>query len=244
MTGREIQGGGYSCGRPHGDLSDDAYRKSILFGLIEERYLYSGTLTQFAADVLAVIACAVTVPVAFTEGFLRAYLSIERIDETVDGRLKIIPKQGASMAAIIHDADEITARVDPGSVFNPVVRKRLDLVREPSREAVVQDIKQLPRLADDELMDALRALQRVAQRRAGAADAGAASTDYVRVRLDAIRRNVRQYQAGKSGSAPSLRATPSLATALSPRAASSPRTAPSPRTARWLPVVPSPAGDQ
>jgi hypothetical protein len=81
------------------------------------------------------------------------------------------------MAAIIRDADEITAKVDPGAVFNPVVRKRLDLVREPSGGVVVQDIKQLPRLADDELMDALRALQRASQSRAGAADGGAASTD-------------------------------------------------------------------
>ncbi len=46
----------------------DPYLKSMLLGLIEDSYLHTGTFTQFAAEVLQVIAYAATVPVAFTEG--------------------------------------------------------------------------------------------------------------------------------------------------------------------------------
>ena len=58
------------------DMRTDPYLKSMLLGLIEDSYMHTGTFTQFAAEVLQVIAYAVTVPVAFTEGFLKAYLSI------------------------------------------------------------------------------------------------------------------------------------------------------------------------
>jgi hypothetical protein len=60
MTASELQGEGNSYGRLPGDLPDDGDRKSVLFGLIEERYLHGGTLTQFAAEVLKLIACALT----------------------------------------------------------------------------------------------------------------------------------------------------------------------------------------
>jgi len=63
-------------GKPR-DMRADPYLKSMLLGLIEDSFLHTGTFTQFAAEVLQVIAYAVTVPVAFTEGFLKAYLSIE-----------------------------------------------------------------------------------------------------------------------------------------------------------------------
>ncbi len=56
-------------GRPR-DARADPYLKSMLLGLIEDSYLHTGTFTQFAAEVIQVIAYAVTVPVAFTEGFL------------------------------------------------------------------------------------------------------------------------------------------------------------------------------
>ena len=52
----------------------DPYLKSMLLGLIEDSYLHTGSFTQFAAEILQVIAYAATVPVAFTEGFLRSYL--------------------------------------------------------------------------------------------------------------------------------------------------------------------------
>ncbi|HUK77872.1 MAG TPA: hypothetical protein VL117_09780, partial [Thermoleophilia bacterium] len=100
----------------------DPYLKSMLLGLIEDSYLHTGSFTQFAAEILQVIAYAATVPVAFTEGFLRSYLSIDRIEETDEGTIKITPKVGASEEDWIRDVDEITAQVDPSAVFNPVVR--------------------------------------------------------------------------------------------------------------------------
>ena len=174
----------------------DPYLKSMLLGLIEDSYLHTGTFTQFAAEVLQVIAYAVTVPVAFTEGFLKAYLSIERVIEEDDGRIKIIPKAGASIEDMIRDVDEITAQVDPGAVFNPVVRSKLDAVHQTSSKAMKWDLNALSTMDDDQLMDVLRQMQAESER-AGSEDQGAAdeATDYVRAKLDTIRRNVRHFQA-------------------------------------------------
>ena len=134
-------------GKPR-DVRADPYLKSMLLGLIEDSYLHTGTFTQFAAEVLQVIAYAVTVPVAFTEGFLKAYLSIDRVVEDDDGRIKIIPKAGASIEDMIRDVDEITAQVDPGAVFNPVVRAKLDAVHETSSKAMKWDLNTLSRMDD------------------------------------------------------------------------------------------------
>jgi hypothetical protein len=176
------------------DTRADPYLKSMLLGLIEDSYLHTGTFTQFAAEVLQVIAYAVTVPVAFTEGFLRAYLSIERVVEEEDGRIKIIPKTGASIEDMIRDVDEITAQVDPGAVFNPVVRSRLDAVHDVSSKAMKWDINTLSMMDDDELMGVLREMQAQSEAADDAED-GDEATDYVRAKIATIRRNVRQFQA-------------------------------------------------
>jgi hypothetical protein len=182
-------------GKPR-DMRADPYLKSMLLGLIEDSYLHTGTFTQFAAEVLQVIAYAVTVPVAFTEGFLKAYLSIERVVEEEDGRIKIIPKSDASIEDMIRDVDEITAQVDPGAVFNPVVRSKLDAVHQTSSKAMKWDLNALSGMSDEQLMEVLREMQaeteRVSEEGQAAHDE---ATDYVRAKLDAIRRNVRQFQA-------------------------------------------------
>ena len=152
-TSRPLPGG-----KPR-DLRADPYLKSMLLGLIEDSYLHTGTFTQFAAEVLQVIAYAVTVPVAFTEGFLKAYLSIDRVVEDDDGRIKIIPKAGASIEDMIRDVDEITAQVDPGAVFNPVVRAKLDAVHQTSSKAMKWDLNTLSRMDDGQLMEVLREMQ-------------------------------------------------------------------------------------
>jgi hypothetical protein len=181
-------------GRPR-DMRADPYLKSMLLGLIEDSYLHTGTFTQFAAEILQVIAYAVTVPVAFTEGFLKSYLSIERVEETEDGQIKIIPKSGASIEDMIRDVDEITAQVDPGAVFNPVVRSKLDAVHETSSKAMKWDLDKLSVMDDQELMGVLREMQRESERIASDDDAvDDAATDALRQKLATIRRNVRQFQ--------------------------------------------------
>jgi hypothetical protein len=185
--------------RPGGkvrNLRADPYLKSMLLGLIEDSYLHTGTFTQFAAEVLQVIAYAVTVPVAFTEGFLKAYLSIERVVEEADGRIKIIPKAGASIEDMIRDVDEITAQVDPGAVFNPVVRAKLDAVHDTSSKAMKWDLNTLSQMDDGQLMEVLREMQ--AESEAASSEDDVVSdeaTDYVRAKIATIRRNVRQFQA-------------------------------------------------
>jgi hypothetical protein len=196
-------------GQPR-DMRADPYLKSMLLGLIEDSYLHTGTLTQFAAEILQVIVYAVTVPVAFTEGFLKAYLSIERVVEESDGRIKIIPKKGASIEDMIRDVDEITAQVDPGAVFNPVVRTKLDAVHQTSSKAMKWDLNQLSRMDDGQLMDVLREMQAESERLAAEEPASDPAADAMRAKLDTIRRNVRQFQAqhapgdepGASGAAP------------------------------------------
>jgi hypothetical protein len=180
----------------------DPLLKSMLLGLIEDSYLHTGTFTQFAAEVLQVLAYAVTVPVAFTEGFLRAYLSIERVVEEEDGRILIVPKKGASIEDMIRDVDEITAQVEPGAVFNPVVRERLEAVHQVSGKAMKWDIDALSRMDDEQLMDVLREMQAESERITDEeSPAGDEATDYVRAKLATIRRNVRQFQAQQAAGA-------------------------------------------
>jgi hypothetical protein len=176
----------------------DPYLKSMLLGLIEDSYLHTGTFTQFAAEILQVIVYAATVPVAFTEGFLRAYLSIDRIEETDEGQIKIIPKVGASEEDWIRDVDAITAQVDPSAVFNPVVRSKLTAVHEASGKVMKYDLNTLTNMDDGQLMEVLRQMQQESEELEkqeevpGAADS---SRDYIRAKLDTIRKNVRAFQA-------------------------------------------------
>jgi hypothetical protein len=184
------------------DARVDPYLKSMLLGLIEDSYLHTGTFTQFAAEVLQVIAYAVTVPVAFTEGFLKAYLAIERVVEEADGRIKIIPKPGASIEDMIRDVDEITAQVDPGAVFNPLVRAKLDTVHQTSRKAMKWDIDTLSRMDDAHLMDVLREMQAESERVTGEEQlVRDEATDAVRAKIAAIRRSVRRFQAQQAAEA-------------------------------------------
>jgi len=174
----------------------DPYLKSMALGLIEDSYLHTGTFTQFASEVMKVLVYAVTVPVAFTEGFLKSYLSIERIEETDDGQITIIPKAGASEEDWIREVNEITAKVDPSAVFNPVVRSKLTAVHETSSKAMKYDLNQLATMPDEKLMDVLREMQRESEEITDE-DAAASSRekDYLRAKLDTIRRNVRAFQA-------------------------------------------------
>ncbi len=187
-TSRTLPGG-----KPR-DMRADPYLKSMLLGLIEDSYLHTGTFTQFAAEVLQVIAYAVTVPVAFTEGFLKAYLSIDRVEEDPDGRIKIIPKAGATIEDMIRDVDEITAQVDPGAVFNPVVRAKLDAVHDTSSKAMKWDLNTLSRMDDGQLMEVLREMQAESEAVPEAGESDDEATDYVRAKIATIRRNVRQFQ--------------------------------------------------
>ena len=176
----------------------DPYLKSMLLGLIEDSYLHTGTFTQFAAEILQVIAYAATVPVAFTEGFLRAYLSIDRIEESDEGRIKIIPKVGASEEDWIRDVDAITAQVDPSAVFNPVVRSKLTAVHEASSKVMKYDLNTLTSMDDGQLMEVLRQMQQESEeleKQEPAPTEASASRDYIRAKLDTIRKNVRAFQA-------------------------------------------------
>ncbi len=182
----------------------DPYLKSMLLGLIEDSYLHTGSFTQFAAEILQVIVYAATVPVAFTEGFLRAYLSIDRIEETAEGQIKITPKVGASEEDWIRDVDAITAQVDPSAVFNPVVRSKLTAVHDASSKVMKYDLNTLTSMDDSQLMDVLRQMQAESEKleeREEPASTADSSRDYIRARLNTIRKNVRAFQAQQQAAA-------------------------------------------
>ena len=109
-----------------GGAPPDPYLKAMLLGLIEESYLTAGTFTEFAAEVLDLLVHAVSVPVAFTEGFLKAYLSVDHVLESEEGRVTVVAKEGADLEDVIRDADAILAQIDGAAVFNPVVAAKLE----------------------------------------------------------------------------------------------------------------------
>ena len=146
----------------------------MLLGLMKDSYLRTGIVHQFAAEVLQVIAYTVTVPVAFTEGFLRAYLSIDRVEEDDNGR-GVRPQPDATFEDMIRDRGQITAQVDPGAVFNPVVApSSTPCGVEQGDEG---GISTRSRLDDAQLMEVLRGRPHPSRRRRGRDDE---ATDYVR----------------------------------------------------------------
>jgi hypothetical protein len=193
---------GQAAGGRRGDLRPrgrsrtqaDPYLKSMLLRLIEESYLSAGTFTEFAAEVLEVLAYAVTVPVAFTEGFLKAYLSVDRVVEDGEGRITIIPRRDAALEDVIRDADAILAQVDGGAVFDPVVRSTLRDTHQVSGAAMMWDLDELAAMDDGQLMEVLRAMQAESERgRQETAEHAAATTDHIRARIATIRRNVQRF---------------------------------------------------
>ena len=175
-------------------LRPDTYLKSMLLGLIEDSYMSAGSFTAFAAEVLEVLVYAVTVPVAFTEGFLKAYMSVERVVEDADGRITIIPHRSAKIEEVIKDADAILAKVDGDAVFDPIVRSTLESSQQLSRSAMTWDLDQLAAMNDEQLMNVLREMQATSEReRAAGAEERDEATDHIRARIATIRRNMQQF---------------------------------------------------
>ncbi len=174
-------------GRPA--AAGSALRPMVL-SLIQSSYAQTQTFAEFAHDVFDIVGAAVTVPVAFAEGFLRSFVSIESVDEDESGRVVIRPKPGASEEEIIREVDEIAARVDPSAIYNPVVRRQMDMVANASDAVMRQDLEALASLTPDELHDALADLEPPDL----TASERIAETDAIRERLEKVRYALRRYQ--------------------------------------------------
>lgn len=163
-------------------------------GAVDDGFLSGMMIGELAIDVLEVLFRAVAVPVAFTEGFLRAYLSVNRVVEGEDGSITIVPHASADLAEVISDADEILARVDGNAVFNPVVRSSLPAAHQVSRAAMEWDVDAISTMDDDQLMGVLRAMQAASERErlSNPAEREAAS-DQLRARLAAIRLSMQGF---------------------------------------------------
>lgn len=163
--------------------------RPMVLSLIQSSYLRTHTLSEFAHDVVDIVGAAVTVPVAFAEGFIRSFLAIDSVDEDESGHVRITPKPGASEEDIIREVDEIAARIEPNAIYNPVVRRRLDMVSEASGAVMRQDLEALSSLSADELQSALADLEPTEP----PDPEGVAE---VRERLDRVRLALRKYQEG------------------------------------------------
>lgn len=168
--------------------------RPMVLGLIQSSYVRTQTFGEFARDVFDIVTLAASVPVAFADGFLRSFLSIESVEEDETGRVTIRPKPGASEEDVARDVDEITARIEPSAIYNPVVRRRMDLVAEASQRVMQQDLQALSELSPDELQTALRDLEKTEIPSTPEPELDA--TEYLRQRLDRVRKAVRDYQAG------------------------------------------------
>jgi hypothetical protein len=151
---------------------------------------------NLAARILEVaesVAASLKIPVAFAEGFLRSLLSIESVEEDASGRVIIRPKPGASEEDIMREVDEIAARIDPTSVYNPVARRSMDSVVEASNAVMREDLHALADLTPEELHSTLSRLEPDPP---VVSEEARSAAEEVRARMDEVRAALRKYQAG------------------------------------------------
>jgi hypothetical protein len=160
-------------------------------GLDSDALMHS-LATRFR-EVAEAVAASLQVPVAFAEGFLRSLLSIESVEEDEEGRVIIKPRAGASEEDILREVDEITALIDPTSVYNPVARRQMDSVVEGSDAVMRQDLSALADMTPEELHSALSRLEPDPQ---PLPEETRSAAEEVRARMDQVREALRRYQAG------------------------------------------------
>lgn len=188
---------------PEGSPSGHTVIRPMVLSLIQSSYIRTNTLPEFARDVFDIVATALSVPVAFADGFLRSFLSIESVLEDDTGRVVIRPKPGANEQDLIREVDEIAAQIDPQAVYNPVVRRQMDRIAEATTVVMQQDLRALSRLSAEDLTSALGELAETEMAEDPGAQ-GSQSVDSgdeaaaVRERLARVRDSIRAYQAGLS----------------------------------------------
>ena len=129
----------------------NAVMRPLVLSLIHSSYVHTATLSEFARDVVAIVNTAVSVPVAFAEGFLRSFLAIQSVREDDSGHIVIVPKPGASEEEIFREVDQITAQIEPGAVYNPLVREQMDRLAEATTELMRADLAAMADLSSEEL---------------------------------------------------------------------------------------------
>lgn len=175
----------------HQARAGHSFLRPIVFSLIQASYLRTRTLSEFAGEVVNIVGTAVSVPVAFAEGFLRSFLSIESVREDESGRVVIRPRAGANEVDLFREVNELAAEIDPTAIYNPVVRERLDMVAEATHIVMQQDLDALARLSAEELSAALEALEQPAR---AVRDIDEQKAE-VRRKMEHIRRSLQEYQA-------------------------------------------------
>jgi hypothetical protein len=173
----------------------NAVMRPLVLALIHSSYVHTATLSEFARDVVAIVNTAVSVPVAFAEGFLRSFLAIQSVREDDSGHIFIVPKPGASEEEIFREVDQITAQIEPGAVYNPVVREHMDRLTEATAELMRADLAAMADLSSEELHVALKDLQD-SEPPSVPGRSVELEIDEVRRRIEKVRDAIRAYQSG------------------------------------------------
>ena len=196
----------------------NAVIRPLVLALIHSSYVHTATLSEFARDVVAIVNTAVSVPVAFAEGFLRSFLSIQSVREDDSGHIYIVPKPGASEEDIFREVDQITAQIEPGAVYNPLVREQMDRLTEATAELMRADLAAMADLSSEELHDALKDLQD-SEPPATPGRSVELEIDEVRRRIEKVREAIRAYQSGPRVPAQPVGGTPGSEAPFPPTAA-------------------------
>lgn len=205
----------------------NAIMRPLVLSLIHSSYAQTHTLAEFARDVIAIVNTAVSVPVAFAEGFLRSLLAIESVREDDTGHVVIVPKPGASEEDVFREVDQITAQIEPGAVYNPLVREQMDRVTQATTALMRADLDAMADLSSEELHLALKDLQESETPKMPGPGVEL-EIEEVRRRIERVRAAIRAYQSGsQSPDEPRSRA-PGSATAPDP---ATPPTPPGPAPA-------------
>jgi hypothetical protein len=173
----------------------NAVMRPLVLALIHSSYVHTQTLSEFARDVVAIVNTAVSVPVAFAEGFLRSFLAIQSVREDDSGHIIIVPKPGASEEDIFREVDEITAQIEPGAVYNPLVRRQMDRLTEATTELMRADLAAMADLSSEELHVALKDLQESEAPKTPGRGIEL-EIEEVRRRIEKVRDAIRAYQSG------------------------------------------------
>jgi hypothetical protein len=195
----------------------NAVMRPLVLALIQSSYVHTQTLSEFARDVVAIVNTAVSVPVAFAEGFLRSFLAIQSVREDDSGHIIIVPKPGASEEDIFREVDQLTAQIEPGAVYNPLVREQMDRLAEATNELMRADLAAMGELSSEELHSALKDLQ---ERELPETSGRGVELELheVRHRIEKVRDAIRAYQISPRASLPPLDDGPGLSAPIAPPA--------------------------
>ena len=160
---------------------------------------------EFARDVVAIVTTAASVPVAFAEGFLRSFLSIQSVEEDDSGHVIIRAQSPAPRRRTSSARSTRSPRRSNRRRVQPVGRAA-DGPTSPRRPAEVMrsGSRGAGRSLSEELQSALQDLEEREPPAAPARGVDIEPIDEVRRRMSQVRDAIRAYQSSPRSSSASI----------------------------------------